>query len=39
MRPYSQDLYAINPPLNLEAENAETENVVSISFAKGVTVG
>ena len=39
MRPYSQALYAINPLPNTETENVETENLVSISFAKEVTVG
>ena len=39
MRPYSQALYAINSLPNNETENVETENLVSISFAKEVTVG
>ena len=39
MRPYSQALYAINPLPNTETENVEKENLVSVSFAKEVTVG
>ena len=39
MRPYSQALYATNPLPNTEKENVETENLVSICFAKEATVG
>ena len=34
MRPYSQALHAINPLPNIETENVQRENLVSIGFCK-----